>query len=189
MAEKLLVPVIFLKDGAAVTSEEDVTAILDTDPVRLALRYAEDGADAILACDLSVTDREHEEALALIQQICASVKVPVYGQGHIRRMEDVKKLLYAGCRKAVLDFDRIDHETMYREVADKFGADRIVASISATRLSRSSILKVEEAGSWLMLRDDAAIAFLRAPSPEKFLPILSTTSTSHLSKRRVGMVV
>lgn len=156
MSRKLLIPEIFIHDGQG------------TDPVRLAAEYASKGADALFVTDLSESDREHDEAILTMQEIAASVRIPVYGQGRIKRMEDVKKILYAGCRCAVLDFDRIDHETMFREMTAKFGEDRIMASISGTRLSRSSIMKIADAGSTLVLKGEAALAYERSADPQKF---------------------
>ena len=185
MTGNMLIPEIFIKEGAAVRSAEDDITIIDTDPVRLAGIYAEAGPDALIITDLSVTDRDHDRSVSIMQDICSAVRIPVYGQGRIRRMEDVKKILYAGCRKAILDFDRIDHETMFRELTSKFGEDRIMVSISSSRLSRSSISKVSEAGSELMLRGEAAHAYLKSSAPEEFfgsIPIVICMETVSLEQ-------
>ena len=102
------VPAIYLWQGQAVKSLRD-HSLVSADPVRLALDYNNGNIDELLIFDQSRTDKEHEEALDLIREICDKVRIPVTGAGNIRRLEDVKKLIYAGCRKAALNFSRSDN--------------------------------------------------------------------------------
>ena len=105
--------------------------IIETDPVRLAKSYADALCDEIIVFDLSNVDNEHEAALDVIKDICASVKVPVIGAGNVKRMEDIKKLLYAGCKKAVLNFSRDDNVEILGEVSGKFGKEKIVCCVNS----------------------------------------------------------
>ena len=100
MLYKRYIPCIYLYHAHAVRSLND-TSVVDTDPVRLASYFNEHNADELIVFDMSSGDEEHEEALNLIEEICDTVAVPVIGGGHVHRMEDVKKLLYAGCRLPV----------------------------------------------------------------------------------------
>ncbi len=127
---KKLNPCIYLKNGMAVKYFNDET-IIETDPVRLAKNYADALCDEIIVFDLSNVDNEHEAALDVIKDICASVKVPVIGAGNVKRMEDIKKLLYAGCKKAVLNFSRNDNIEILSEVSGKFGKEKIVACVNS----------------------------------------------------------
>ena len=99
---KKFVPCIYLYNGHAVRTLEDTT-VVETDPYRLVQRYMENGADEIIVFDMSSDDAEHEEALDIIKEIAKLSEVDVIGGGNVKRMEDVKKLLYAGCAKAILD--------------------------------------------------------------------------------------
>ena len=99
MMKKLFIPCIYLKKGLALKSMTDA-AVISMDPAQLAKTYSQNNADEILVFDLSDGDAEHEEAIDVIKQICKESEVPVIGAGHIVRMEDVKKLLYAGCARA-----------------------------------------------------------------------------------------
>ena len=96
MNSKKFLPCIYLYQKRAVNGLEDKREV-SIDPVALAVSYSDNKCDGIFVFDLSETDNEHEENIDIIKEICASVAVPVIGAGHIRRMEDVKKLLYAGC--------------------------------------------------------------------------------------------
>lgn len=118
---------IYLYRTHAVTTLQDMT-IVDTDPVRLARHYSDHNIDDLIVFDLSATDEEHEEALDIIKDICASVQVDVCGAGNVHRMEDIKKLLYAGCKRAVLDYENPENVAITQEVSQKFGKDKIVIS-------------------------------------------------------------
>ena len=101
-----MIPCIYLRDLKAVKGFEDDT-VIDDDPVKLARFYAANDSDAIIVFDLSPDDDKlHEQALDCIKEICEGINIPVYGAGNVKRMEDIKKLLYAGCDKATLNFSK-----------------------------------------------------------------------------------
>ena len=77
---------------------------------------------------LSICPQCHEEALDMIKEICEAAEMEVIGAGNIKRMEDVKKLLYAGCRRAVLDYTKESNIAITEEVSLKFGRNKILAS-------------------------------------------------------------
>ena len=58
------------------------------------------------------------------QQICAIAEIPVMAAGNINRMEDVKKLLYAGCAKVVLNFSKESNILLLEEVSKRFGKEK-----------------------------------------------------------------
>ena len=128
--KEVLVP-LYLKDGKAVCGRRSDRPVADGDAVRLASHYGNTGADGILFFDLSKTDEQHEEAIRILRGITQEVDIPVYGGGHIRRTEDVKKLLYAGCRAVFLNYSKYDNRELTEEVSDRFGKDKILASLSA----------------------------------------------------------
>ena len=105
MMVKKFVPCIYLYNGHAVRRLDDMS-VVETDPLRLVGMYNENNADGLIVFDLSQGDQAHEEALDMIKEICAAAEMEVTGAGNIKRMEDVKKLLYAGCRRAVLDYTK-----------------------------------------------------------------------------------
>ena len=80
--------------------------------------------------DLSTDDDSHERALDLIKEICHEAQIPVIGAGNVKRMEDIKKLLYAGCSRAALNYSKEGNVEITREVSLKFGKDKIVACIA-----------------------------------------------------------
>ncbi len=124
---------IYLKDSKAVAGFKDDRVISD-DPVSLAGTISDSGADEIIVFDLSPSgdDKAHEAALDIIKDICKASDVPVTGAGNVKRMEDIKKLLYAGCKKAALNFSKSGNVEILKEVSEKFGAEKIVICYSDT---------------------------------------------------------
>ena len=128
---KRLVPCIYLKED-------------NEDSVARARRFGNTGADEVLVFDLSDGDAEHEKAINRIRQICEAAEVPVTGAGNVKRMEDVKKLLYAGCHRAVLNFAKEGNRGILEEVSKKFGKDRIVVYLPDLDTYEESRDAVEE---------------------------------------------
>lgn len=150
MNTKRFTACIYLLNGHAVTSINDRT-IVDTDPVRLANYYSEHNIDELIVFDLSEDDATHEEALDIIKEICAAVEVDVYGAGNVKRMEDVKKLLYAGCKKAVLNYGKPENIEITKEVSLKFGKEKIIVAYNDYRLIEANKELVETHASLLLL--------------------------------------
>ncbi len=119
---------LYLFKEVAVQSLTDKT-IVDPDAAQLALQLAAE-ADALLVFDLSDSDEEHEASLLTLRRICAETPVPVHGAGNIKRLEDVKKILYAGCRTAVLNYGKESNRLLTAEAAARFGRDRIGACVA-----------------------------------------------------------
>lgn len=133
MIVKKFVPCIYLYRQHAVKSLTD-TSVVETDPLRLVHLYNENNADELIVFDMSEEDAEHEEALDMIKEICASAEMDVIGAGNIKRMEDVKKLIYAGCKKAVLDYEKESNINITEEVSLKFGRDKILLSYNDSQI-------------------------------------------------------
>lgn len=131
MNKKLFCASIYLYQGSAVRNLEDHTIVSD-DPAALAAYYCNNNADRVIVFDQSNTDDEHEAALDIIKKIALACEVPVIGAGNVKRMEDIKKLLYAGCAKAVLNYSKLSNIEITEEVSKKFGKSKIVASYTDT---------------------------------------------------------
>lgn len=162
MNTKKFTACIYLYHEHAVTNLQDMT-IVDTDPVRLAKYYSEHNIDELIVFDMSTGDEEHEAALDIIKEICSSVEVDVYGAGNVHRMEDIKKLLYAGCKKAVLNYSKPENIAITEEVSLKFGKDKIIAAYNDYQVIADNKELVEKYISLLllmnahMIRETAAV--------------------------------
>ncbi len=129
MRNKKLLAHIFLKRAKAVRNFRDERLFEDGDAVRLAREYERKGADGLVVFDLSTNEGEHGQNLALIREIAGSVHIPVIGGGHINGMDDVKKLLYAGCAVVFLNMSKEENVRMLKDASKRFGKERLAVCI------------------------------------------------------------
>ena len=129
MSYKRLIPCIFIHKGKAVKWFDDRSVVAD-DVIELAKQYSEKGADELIVFDLSNSDEEHDESIDLIRKISRVISIPMIAGGNIRRTEDVKKLLYAGAKRAVLNFSKRLSIDLIEEVSKRFGKERIAVSLN-----------------------------------------------------------
>ena len=111
---KNLVATLYLKNGKAVKSIDNLEELEDTK--NLIKLYNDSGIDKILIYDLSTEDEEHELNIHTIKELNRLLEIPLCAGGNINRLEDVKKLIYAGCAKVVLNFKWF--KTFYRPACD-----------------------------------------------------------------------
>ncbi len=131
--EKMLVSALFLHQGKAVSSLSNSSAYATGDSVELAQLYSDRGADLLLVFDQSDTDEEHDASLTLMRRMARVADAPMWGAGNIRRVEDVKKILYAGCRKAVLNASLESNLALLEEVSSRFGREKIAVCYAPGR--------------------------------------------------------
>lgn len=148
--KELLVP-LYLKNGQAVTGLMNEVPWLDGDAVRLATAYSNAGADGIVLFDLSDGDAEHEVSIGLIKEITRAIDIPVYGGGNVRRMEDVKKLIYAGCRKVFLNYSKPENVDLTQEVSARFGKEKILACLYTEEDADMARMQMEVLGGVVLL--------------------------------------
>lgn len=151
MITKKFVPCIYLYQQQAVKSLNDTT-VVDADPLHLVGLYNENNADELIVFDMSDGDAEHEAALDMLKEICALAEMDVIGGGNVKRMEDIKKILYTGCKKAILDYDKEGNIGITEEVSLKFGRDKILVSYSdpITLIQNKELLEKYVSGMVLM---------------------------------------
>lgn len=150
MITKEFVPCIYLYRTNCVKSLFDVT-VVDSDPVALASKYAEAGADELIIFDMSENDAEHDAALDIMKEICAKTEVDVIGAGNVKRMEDIKKILYTGCKRAVLDYTKQSNIEITEEVSLKFGKEKILISYQDAETLSANKEKIEKYVSSMIL--------------------------------------
>ncbi len=129
MSYKRLTPCIFIEKGKAIKWFDDHTVVSD-DVVALAKSYGEHGADELLVFDLSDNDKEHDQAIDILKKINRVIGIPVTAGGNIHRLEDVKKILYAGAKRAMLNLAKTDSENLIEEVSARFGKAKIAVSLN-----------------------------------------------------------
>ena len=95
---------IYVKDGCAFNSYEATEKITESGDIsELAEMFENRGADCIFIYDLSEDDVSHERTILAIRSITSKIDIPVIAGGNVKRLEDIKKYLYAGCAMAIVD--------------------------------------------------------------------------------------
>lgn len=128
MEHKNIVATIYIKDGMAVKSPTELEE--KSDVLELASVYDDSGIDKIICYDLSSTDEEHEKNILAIREINRNIQVKTAGGGNIKRLEDVKKLLYAGCIEVILNGSKPETIDLLKEASARFGANKMLVSLS-----------------------------------------------------------
>lgn len=129
MTYKRIISCIFIAGQKAVKWFHD-REVLCEDVIELAKIYSENGADELLVFDLSDSDEEHEEAIDLMRKISRAIRIPMIAGGNIKRLEDVKKILYAGAKRALINFSKTDGAGMMEEAAKRFGREKVAVSLN-----------------------------------------------------------
>lgn len=128
MSYKQLIPCIFINNGKAVKWFDNLE-VVDDDPVTLAKFYSDCGADELLVFDLSNEDAEHDQAIEIVKKMHRLIRIPIVAGGNIKKQEDIKKYLYAGARRAILNFSGTGLE-LIESAAKRFGEEKIAVSLN-----------------------------------------------------------
>ncbi len=127
MEQKILAASLYLKDGVPVKSPDDFS--LAGDIKFLAKIYNDSGIDKIFVYDLSSDDEEHERNLHTIKNLNRLLDIPTCGGGNINRLEDIKKLLYAGCKQIIINASKPSCFELVDEGSARFGHEKILVSV------------------------------------------------------------
>lgn len=116
-----LIPRIIIKNGKAFR-KDDSTAY---DAVELCEKFENDGADEVYIFEISSTDEEHETNIGIIKEIVAECDIQILLGGNVKRLEDVKKYLYAGAKMVILEDSKESNRELVNEASERFGADKV----------------------------------------------------------------
>ncbi len=125
-----IIPKIYIKNGKLVENEHTCRE-LDMTPVSFCEQVENNGADEVLIYELSENDSEHDRNINTIKEIADATDIPILLGGNIKRLEDVKKYIYAGAKMAVLDARKNSNVSLIKEASDRFGRDKIAVCFQA----------------------------------------------------------
>ena len=178
MNTKKLAPYLFIKNGKAVKGFWDFTLYESGDVLELAQHYSNNGADELVIFDLSDDDSSHEESLLLMKEMSRLIDIPIAGGGNVKRMEDVKKLIYAGCRKAFLNFSKKENRELLEEASKRFGKEKLAVCISSPEQLFENRARIEEyAGEVLLLADDMDVQEVYQSISVPVMPVVMQADT------------
>jgi imidazole glycerol-phosphate synthase subunit HisF len=131
---KRVIPCLDLHEGRVVKSVRFVDTRDAGDPVELALRYDEQGADEICFLDITATPEGRETTYNVLRSAAEQVFIPLTIGGGVRTVDDVRRRLRAGADKVSMNTAAVRNPELVREASDEFGAQCVVVAIDARRV-------------------------------------------------------
>lgn len=154
MGKFRIIPSIYLYNGNVV-DKETKEIVGDGDAVELATFYNNRGADELLVFDLSSSDSEHDANVGTMIKIQDAVDIQMIVGGNVKRLEDVKKYIYTGAKKAILDMSKDANVEIVKEASERFGSDKIAVMLNKD-YDFSKIKQLKYDGVSLIIADSCA---------------------------------
>ncbi|MDP1899748.1 MAG: imidazole glycerol phosphate synthase subunit HisF [Rubrivivax sp.] len=149
MLAKRVIPCLDVTGGRVVKGVNFVELRDAGDPVEIAARYNEQGADELAFLDITATSDGRDLILHIIEAVAAQVFIPLTVGGGVRTVADVRRLLNAGADKVSFNSSAVADPQVIREASDKYGAQCIVVAIDAKRrVDAQGLATSGPAGGW-----------------------------------------
>ncbi len=132
---KRIVPCLDVDRGCVVKGVRFQHLEYAGDPVELAAKYCEDGADELVLLDISASNEERITMLELVRRVAAQVDIPLTVGGGIRSAEEAMRVLEHGADKVSVNTAAVANPSLIQEVADVFGRQCVVIAVDARRVS------------------------------------------------------
>lgn len=132
---KRIIPCLDVDAGRVVKGVKFVEIRDAGDPVEVARRYNQEGADEITFLDITASSDERETMVHVVEQVASEVFIPLTVGGGIRKVEDVRRMLMAGADKVAINTAAVFNPEFVKEAADSFGSQCIVVAIDAKQVS------------------------------------------------------
>jgi cyclase len=133
MLAKRIIPCLDVTGGRVVKGVNFVELRDAGDPVEIAARYNEQGADELTFLDITATSDERDLILPIIEAVASQVFIPLTVGGGVRTVDDVRRLLNAGADKVSFNTAAVARPEVIREASERYGAQCIVVAIDAKR--------------------------------------------------------
>jgi len=132
---KRVIPCLDVDAGRVVKGVRFIDIKDAGDPVEVAKRYNEQGADEITFLDITASHERRDTMIHVVEEVASQVFIPLTVGGGIRRIEDIRRLLMAGADKVSINTAAVANAAFVREAARKFGSQCIVVAVDARRVS------------------------------------------------------
>ncbi len=132
---KRIIPCLDVDNGRVVKGVRFVEIRDAGDPVEIAKRYDEQGADEITFLDITASSDERETMVHVVEQVAGQVFIPLTVGGGIRKIEDIRRMLNAGADKVAINTAAVFSPEFVKEAAERFGSQCIVVAIDAKKVS------------------------------------------------------
>ena len=132
---KRIIPCLDVKDGRVVKGVNFVGLVDAGDPVQVAKRYNEEGADELCFLDITASHLGRDTIVDVVERVARELFIPLTVGGGIRTIDDISRLLNIGCDKISLNSAAIKNPNLIDEAANKFGSQCVVVAIDTKRNS------------------------------------------------------
>ena len=135
MLAKRIIPCLDVNAGRVVKGVNFINLRDAGDPVEIAKRYNDEGADEITFLDITASSDQRDLILDIIERVADKVFIPLTVGGGIRVVEDVRRLMNAGADKISINTSAVTHPELVQAAANRFGSQAIVVAIDARKRS------------------------------------------------------
>jgi cyclase len=129
MLKKRIIPCLDIKDGRTVKGIQFLGLRDAGNPVELARKYAEDGADELVFLDITATNEKRATLVNMVHNIACEIAIPFTVGGGIRTVEDAHNLLQAGADKVSLNSSAVQNPELIGQIAAQLGSQAVVVAI------------------------------------------------------------
>lgn len=138
MLAKRIIPCLDVDNGRVVKGVQFLDIRDAGDPVEVARRYNEQGADEITFLDITATHHGRDTTYRTVERMAETVFVPLTVGGGVRKVEDIRALLNAGADKVSINSAAVFNPEFVQEASQHFGAQCIVVAIDAKKLATTN---------------------------------------------------
>lgn len=133
MLKKRIIPCLDIQDGRTVKGVNFVNIRDAGDPVELAKRYVQDGADELVFLDITATIEKRKTLVQLVERIAAEIDIPFTVGGGINSVEDAAAVIQAGADKVSVNSAAVKNPQLVQDIANRFGRQCVVVAIDVKR--------------------------------------------------------
>lgn len=143
MLKKRIIPCLDIKDGCTVKGINFEDLKNAGDPVELAKKYEQDGADELVFLDITATIENRKTFVELVKDIAEELSIPFTVGGGISSVEDVRKLLEAGADKISINSSAVRNPQLISELAKEFGSQCVVVAIDTRQVDTLDLVHIK----------------------------------------------
>lgn len=137
MLTKRIIPCLDVNAGRVVKGVNFVNLQDAGDPVECAIAYDRAGADELVFLDITASHEARPTMIKVVEKVAESIYIPFTVGGGIRKIEDIRDLLKAGCDKVSINTTAVNHPELVKQAAKRFGSQCIVVAIDAKRVAKN----------------------------------------------------
>lgn len=133
MLKKRIIPCLDIKDGRTVKGVNFIDIRDAGDPIELAKRYIEEGADELVFLDITATIEKRKTLAELVKRIAREINIPFTVGGGINSLDDAKAVIHAGADKVSINSSAVKNPSLITDIANEFGAQCVVVAIDVKK--------------------------------------------------------